>query len=448
MTDAGGYTRAAAFLRPRLIYAVFAGVIVWSTWLISLGVGHGETDAYGQIVGTDHLAFYTAARLIREGRGTDVYNYAIVGPYQSALFPPGVWQNTFEAFRNPPFYALPYLLTAGLPYAVSAWIWILVTMGCLVAGVHLLRPERPWRTVGRAMTFLPVFCVPSYGQNSLQSFLIFVVVFRLLAADRRFLAGFVAGLLWFKPTLLMGLFFWSLLDIRRLWPCWLGVIAGGAVLTAGSWPLIPEVWDAFRANLSTNLAFDNFEQWKMHNPKAFWKLLLPEPIPLIGGVSVQGVLTAVCALAGVAVFVRVWRACRDNLPVMFAAAVFLTLWVSPHTMVYEWALAILPAILLWQYEPRHREAWLVLFALGWVALFVSTDCCQVQLWIERRWFGGEVAVVQLSVPVLGWVGWRAARLLTQPDNSELPKHPDHPTAATGRIAPSVAPIAANPGTCP
>lgn len=411
------YARTAAFFRPRLVYAVCAGVIVWSTWLISLAIGRGETDAYGQIVGTDHLAFYTAARLIQEGRGAEVYHYDIVGPYQTALFPPGVWQNTFEAFRNPPFYALPYTLTASLPYAVSSWIWIAVSMLALVVGVRWLQPERPWRTVGWAMTFLPVFCVPSYGQNSLMSFAIFAAVYRLLAADRRFLAGFVAGLLWFKPTLLIGLFIWSLLDIRRLWPCWLGVIAGGAALTGGSWPLIPEVWTAFLENLRVNLTFDNFEQWKMHNPKAFWKLLLPEPIPLLGGVTLQGLLTLLTTLAGITVFVPLWRARRNSLPVMFAAAVFLTLWVSPHTMVYEWSLAILPAILLWTHEPRHRDAWIVLIAVGWTALFISTDFCQIQRWAELRWWGTESRLVQVSVPVLGWVGWRAARVLVPPGNA-------------------------------
>ncbi|MCZ2342514.1 MAG: DUF2029 domain-containing protein [Bacteroidales bacterium] len=424
------YARTAAFFRPRLVYAVCAGVLVWSTWLISLALGRGETDLYGQIVGTDHLAFYTAARLIREGRGADVYNYDIVGPYQSALFPPGVWQDTFEAFRNPPFYALPYTLTAGLPYALSSWFWIIVSLAALVVGVRLLRPEQPWRTVGWAMTFLPVFCVLSYGQNTLLSFAIFAAVFRLLAADRRFLAGFVAGLLWFKPTLLIGLFFWSLLDIRRLWPCWLGVIAGGVVLSAGSWPLIPEVWTAFFENLRVNLTFDNFEQWKMHNPKAFWKLLRPEPLPLVGGVTLQEVLIGLSTLAGIVVFVQLWRRQRNNLPVMFAAAVFLTLWVSPHTLIYEWALAILPAILLWTHAPRHRDAWVVLFALTWAALFVSTDFCQAQLWAERRWLGTESVLLQVSVPVLGWVGWQAACVLIPPEG--VVESPD----SIGRFSPT------------
>src|SRR5204863_8694276 len=55
------------------------------------------------------------------------------------------------------------------------------------------------------------------------SLAIFAGVYRLLCNDRRFAAGLVAGLLWFIPQLLLGLFIWWAFQPRRYFPSWLGV---------------------------------------------------------------------------------------------------------------------------------------------------------------------------------------------------------------------------------
>ena len=92
--------------------------------------------------------------------------------------------------------------------------------------------------------------------------------------------------------------------------------------------------------------------------------------------------------------------------VMFAAAIFATLWGSPHTMTYEWALAVIPALLLWDARPDLRPTWVPLFALAWVALFVSTPLTKGQL-------GVAGVAVQVSVPALAFVAWRAGQALRQ-----------------------------------
>jgi hypothetical protein len=91
---------------------------------------------------------------------------------------------------------------------------------------------------------------------------------------------------------------------------------------------------------------------------------------------------------------------------MFAGAVFVTLWGSPHTMTYEWALAVIPAVILWDARPDLRPTWVPLFALSWVALFVSTPLTKAQL-------GVAGVAVQVSVPVLAFVAVRAGQVLRQ-----------------------------------
>ena len=110
--------------------------------------------------------------------------------------------------------------------------------------IVLLKPERPGRVFLWSLTFYPVFATISFGQNTFISVAIFAGVYRLLSNERPFAAGLAAGLLWFKPQLLLGLFIWWAFQPRRYALCWPrrgrdrfrsggGVVARGAGRLAG-----------------------------------------------------------------------------------------------------------------------------------------------------------------------------------------------------------------------
>jgi hypothetical protein len=66
----------------------------------------------------------------------------------------------------------------------------------------------------------------------------------------------------------------------------------------------------------------------------------------------------------------------------------------------------------WDADPEHRDDWLAIFAVMWVAFLAGTDVARVCDGIQRHLFGWErVTVVQFTVPVAAWAGWRAGRLL-------------------------------------
>lgn len=439
---------AAAWLTRRRYVAVFAGVVVWGLWLAAivaggstpptrdadghwvggrLALGDGESDAAHQIVSVDHVAFYLPARLVRQGRDGEIYDYETIAAEQNALFPSGDFEGKLEAYRNPPFYVLLHLPTAALPYAASAWIWNGVNLLALVGGVLLLRPARPHRVVLWSLTFLPTFTVFSYGQTSLVSFFVFCAAYRLLEADREFLAGFVAAFLWFKPPLLLGLLVWWALDWRKSWPALAGLVAGGAALLAVSYPVVPHAWPAFLAQLPENVRFTNFEWWKSHNARAFWRLLLTTdagPLPTL--------LWVASAAVGVAAFARVWRKHRDDLPVVFGCSLLLMFWASPHTMVYEWVAAVVPATLWWKHRPARRDLWAVLMAVTWVAMFVSTEVGRLQdVYLRGRLGYENPPILQISIPVLAAVGWVLVRTFTRDAPTNPPK-PTPPVRETAR----------------
>jgi hypothetical protein len=409
------YAGVACRLRGRLWIGLCVGVAVWLTWVGSVTLGaqkHGPwRDHEGSLVAADHIAFYSAARLIREGQPTRIYDHDFLGGpdgYQTTLIP-YKWQ-TLIAYRNPPFYALLYLPTAGLPFVASMVIWQVIGLACLLLAIHLLRPEHTGRAIVWALCFYPVFSVMGFGQNTFLSLLIFAGVYRLAADGRLFAAGLVGGLLWYKPQLLIGLFvWWGLMPVRYA-RCWAGVIVTGAVLAAVSWVALPEASQAFVESLGKNVGYRGENLWNKHSPRAFWALLLPLDQPATENEvnPVILLLAAACALAGVAV--AAWVAWRTGGPVevMFPLAVFLSLWASPHALVYEWALLVAAAIVLWERFPDRRDAWLTLFAVTWLVLGTSTTIAKLQ--IDRHW----PVVLQYSVPVLGVVGWLMARELARP----------------------------------
>jgi len=405
------YAATGGWLRERLWFGAVVGAIAWVVWLGSLAVGGWYKDAEGTLLGADHLAFFHAARLIGEGRQADLYKYDCLMKegYQKSII--GWDWHGYEAYRNPPFYALLYLPTTGLSYYTSFLIWTAISLGLLALSIHLLQPQRPLRAFLWSLAFYPVFATISFGQNTLISLAIFAGVYRLIESDRRLWAGSLAGLLWFKPPLLIGLFIWWVFDPRRYLRSWLGVALTGLALAGLSWGTLPEGSQAFVDSLQKNVQFAGEKMWNKHTPKAFVEMLVPGLPPMVSWAIALGVAAVSIAIA--------WRvAQRTGAPVavMFPIAVFLSLWASPHALIYEWSLLIAAGIVLWERFPESRDVWLCLNTIAWVVLAVSTPLALVE---EK--FLHLPGVVQISVPVMGWVGWRAARELMRARPSS-----DHP----------------------
>lgn len=389
--------RLAALLTGRTKIALVAGGIMWVVWAVGCALGSGNLDVTGQVIGADHTAFHTAAVLIADGQGTALYDFPDLATFRARQEEITGKPRFLNPFRNPPFYALLYVPTARLPHLASYAIWAVAGLFVLVAGLRLIHGPGFGRPLAWSLSFFPVFAAVSFGQNTLLSFGVFAVVYRLLADGRRFPAGLAAGLLLFKPQLLLGLGIWWALDARRYWPSVAGVALTGLALGGVSWLVAPEETAAWVRHLPEIARYDAFEYYNLQNPRGFGALLTGEK-------AVGNWLGLIGLVLGVAFFVGVWRPHREDVPVLFAMAVFVTLWASPHTMTYEWALAVIPAVLLWDSRPEQQPTWLVLFAIAWVALFLSAPLAKAQV----QTLG---IAIQLSVPVMAFVGIRASRAL-------------------------------------
>jgi len=117
-----------------------------------------------------------------------------------------------------------------------------------------------------------------------------------------------------------------------------------------------------------------------------------------------------CLVAGIAAYVYFWRRFRSQPATvktnawLYAGAISLTLWLSPHAMIYDWAILLIPAVLLRQNSTAVRQNstavwqnttadWKGIFALVWVATFLSGPLTLAQLKLLPF-------AVQISVPIL------------------------------------------------
>jgi hypothetical protein len=115
-------------------------------------------------------------------------------------------------------------------------------------------------------------------------------------------------------------------------------------------------------------------------------------------------LALLTAVTGIVVYFFYWRKLRFEPALLFAGAICLTLWITPHAMIYDWTLLLIPAILFWEKRPDRRGLWKVLFALIWLATLLSGPLTLAQSKILPF-------AVQVSIPVLTFALYNAYRNL-------------------------------------
>ena len=399
------------FLTPRRLgYAWLAGGALWLAWLISVLLGPGDLDLAGQVVGTDYLQFYTAGVTLRQGESARLYDLAYQSELERKIIGPDL--QSYHAFITPPFLAWLFVPFSWLPYGWSFILWSGLGLVGLWLSLKWLGLSSPTKGLVWSLSWFPAFAAISFGQNGLLSLTILSLTYALWRKERGFTAGVVCSLILYKPQLALGIGLLWLIEWRHghitSARSLAGLALGGGALAIMSFCLLPEASltyvDFARRVLPDLPSWQDFPIWHLHTVRGFWRLLLPEAkLPQLKWVA-DG-LTGVCALIGVGGFWILWRNTsrkynlQDRMPILYSLATCLTIWLTPHAMIYDWVILLIPATLFWQHLPDDRPTWKVLFALVWAATFFSSPLTFAQLKILPL-------AVQISVPVLVIVLWQ------------------------------------------
>jgi len=376
----------------RLSYAWIAGGVLWFTWALSLILGPGMMDLAGQVIGTDYLQFYAAGTTIMKGESDNLYNFDYQSQLERSIAGPELI--SFHAFITAPFLAFLFAPLSLLPYLYSFIVWSLLGLFFLWTSFRLVSADKPGKRFLWSLTWFPIFAAISFGQNSLLSLILFAMTFWLLRKEKLLSAGLVSSLLLFKPQMVLGIGILWLLEWRKDWKALIGLAAGGLSLAGICFLFLPE---ASRAYLSLSREFlpdliysEQFPLWHLHSLRGFWTLLLPGHELFAEGLSL------VLSLAGIIVYVGFWRSHRNEPILLYAGAICLTIWISPHSMIYDWSILIIPAIVFWQARPHAPSFWIPMFAMIWIATFISGPLTYLQLKILP-------IAIQISIPVLSLV---------------------------------------------
>lgn len=264
-------------LTRRLVVAgaavVAVGALVWQL---------GSAGSRPLFPPYDFVEYWAAGRLALDGR--DPYDAAALLELQRQLGPPDRTEDL--TMWNPP-WALPLVMPLGaLPPGIGQVIWLVVSLGAVLACAHLLwrgfDGPAEYRWVGwlTAVTFAPTVFVLTMGQISALLLLGFVGFAFLLRAGRPTAAGAVAALTALKPHVFVLFAILFLLEAVRHRPTRRAAITGVVVLAVCAvlpmfW--VPDVWTRYAeaAVRPTGAAHVRTADW--HQPAVGY--LLRELVP-------------------------------------------------------------------------------------------------------------------------------------------------------------------------
>jgi hypothetical protein len=307
---------------------------------------HGGVDGRGQPMGSDFIAFWSAARMAVAGDGAGAWNLTQLTVVQLTAFP-GLAGPT--AWVYPPATLLLLAPLGYLSHTVAFWVWTLSGLGVFLAALApVIRGRRhAWPLV---LAFPGIWLGIAQGQTQ------FVVAglaggaLILLDSRHQRWAGVLIGLLVIKPHL--AVLFPIILIADRRWRAFaLAAVAAVAMTAAGAFLFGLDsirYWLEGMQLVSAASDAGALPMYKFVTPYAAFRLI---GLPM----AAASVLHLVVAISAVLVVWRVWRSSSD-LRLRGSAAVLGTFLVTPYAADYDLALLAFPI------------AWLALLGMdtGWL----------------------------------------------------------------------------------
>jgi hypothetical protein len=352
----------------RLVRLCVAGVLcLHALFVISLG----ERIARGY---PDFSVFYTAARILNQGLGHQLYVADVQNRVQKEFTGNLPSRPAALPYIHPPFEALIFLPLSRLAYLPAFLTWDLLNIGILFGAALLLRPSigllrvmSPWESVLVAAAFFPVFECLLQGQDSILQLLACVLAWKALRKEEDFLAGCWFALGAFKFQLMLPIVL--LVAIWRRSRILLGFAAVSAVLAAISIALVG--WQgllrypAFALRVADTPNLGGVPADFLPNLHG---LFMGWPLRLSGMIG-----TVVILLSSAALFLffamRGQRlAGPDKSGLQFSIAVAVSELIGWQTNIHDYTLLVLPMLLIadhgWHTPPRNAVGrWALLYPL-------------------------------------------------------------------------------------
>lgn len=349
----------------RLALVIPIGLVVGV--IVLLATSHGLRTVRGGRIGGDLPAFYGAARIVRSGDATRLYDWRAQRAAERDLLPES--EQGWIPFAYPPFVAVAYVPFTLLPFK---WAYAAHTIGmvalCAIAVVLACRltpglQEYRVSAVAAALGFYPLFRAVLGGQNTSISLMCAAGAAAALARQNALGAGVWIGVWMFKPQLALpvaAMIAWrSRARGRFLIGIAISTAAYYAVATAVAGPGWPWWWWRQGA-----LPFGTAERViNQENVISFAELGSAFAVRWLGW-----------TLAALTAAFAVWLAARrrelpplDLVAIASATAVL----IAPHALYYDAGLASLALIASAARSRGTRPVIVALWVIAWAQPFRS-----------------------------------------------------------------------------
>ncbi len=366
----------------------------------------------------DFTVFYTAATILREGFGHQLYDEHVQYEVQKSSVGQIPSRHGPLPYIHPPFEALIFVPLSWLPYAQAFAVWDLLNLIALFGialllrrSVNTLRLIPPWEFVIGSLAFFPVFGCFLQGQDSILLLLLCVLGFNSLMRESDLLAGCWFALGAFKFQFIIPIVLLLVIWKRRRVAIGFAVVSVVLVLiSAGlagwrSLLLYPE----FVLQITKTPSLGGVAAGFAPNLRGL-ALGLLSPFSKTAG-TVVGLLSSVLLFLFAATRVR-GTSRPQSLELQFSLAIVVSGLAGWQTNMHDLSLLVLPLVLITDYyvrvltqEPRRRLLWLPV-----LPVLISP------LWIVL-WLVGS-AVNLMAIPLLWWV-WEIGKEVSRDQNFNL-----------------------------
>jgi Glycosyltransferase family 87 len=357
----------------------------------------------------DFTIFYSAAGIVRSGRGADLYSEQAQWQAQLASAPGVSIRHGALPYNHPPFEALLFVPFTFLPYFSAYLAWDAVNVAILVVVIWLVRRRsdrlrqipQPLPLLA-GLSFFPIFMCLFQGQDVILLLLVMTCAYAFLKDGSDLEGGIALGLGVFRPQVVLPLALLGLC-MRRTKRFLVGFLLSTAAIAEVSIAVVG--WHSF-------VAYPGYV-WRIERALGNGAIV-PANMPNLRGLFSflhEGSVSAFVAtgLSSILLFVYAVRVLgspgrRLNLELSFVVGVLVALLVSYHLLIYDLALLFLPLLLMYQewqaISDRSFSAarrWAVLGPIGF--LF----CAPLLMWLWLRWGHFNMVAIILLVWLLGIV---------------------------------------------
>jgi arabinofuranan 3-O-arabinosyltransferase len=335
-----------------IIYAFYSTIA-------GLYVKKGLVDLGGNPSGHDFIVFWSASKIAKSGNPSSIYSLPEFNATLQSVAGThiGRW-----AWNYPPTFLLIIFPLSFLPYLLALIVWIIGSLSVFLRMIRLIfsHPIAPWLFLG----FPSVAYNLCAGQNGF--FTTLCLCGGLLLLDRSpFLAGFLLGILSYKPQL-FALLPVALLSGRH-WKALGGLTVGASGLALMSLFVFgSDLWLKFFENIPFAATHWQTREILIKMPTAF-------ALAQLSGISIPFSISFQLIVTLISIGIVIWIWSKETPLALRSSILSLCIVLSsPYLFCYDLVIISLPfAWMGWIAYTGKDKKMLMILIMCWVGLYFS-----------------------------------------------------------------------------